>query len=95
MAKYEEASKSQDDDIPGSLKAMAVLMIIVMIFAIICRCFVCYYLYPIACKNSRTTKDRKQAMKAPLIYIALDVVLAIFELISGLVALNAYKEETN
>ena len=59
MAKYAEAEQNESVQTHGSLKSLAVLIIIVTIFAIICRAFVCYYLYPIAINNARSVKDRK------------------------------------
>jgi len=32
-------------------------------------------------------------MKAPLIYLGMDIIYAIFEIAGGLVILNLYKEE--
>lgn len=93
ITKYAEAEQNENIETPGALQAMAALMIVVSIFAIVCRGFVCYYLYPIAMRNARTLKDRQQALKAPIIYIAMDVIYAIFELAGGLVVLNLYKEE--
>lgn len=59
MAKYVEAEENDAVETPGSLKAMAILIIFVTIFTIVCRGFVCYYLYPIAMNNQRELKYRE------------------------------------
>lgn len=93
ISKYAEAQQNDQIETHGSMTAYVVIFVMVEVFVIVCRGFICYYLYPIAVKNSRFLKDRKQAVKAPIIYIAMDVLSIIVEVIGGLIILNLYGDE--